>query len=1525
MNRVNTTIFISDQNGRPGSFVRRQLISSSSGYNTLAMTDQGDIALLYENEWALNPSSAGIPSGSHAVAGSGTISLAIVQPHVVKQQGYIRCADALCHSENPPPPPAQVNSSVGYCRDPALQPPLKIDDLATQIDGDVDLRGPCAGELLHNGICLVIPKDGANLSDTRVRAPPYVRHPPEVINISLGRQLLAVDDFLIASPGNLQRKWHAVQYDDANPVLSPTKEWEGSIAMPFSSGAWYDEEAGAYKLYYNCGAAKNMTCLAVSDDAKTWRKPVLTAAVRKGTNIVREIEHYDTNVIWYDHVERNSSRRWKMSEAACAYCDHSFGLLAGDGITWEVLVKRTGYVPDRSTIFFDPFRSKWVFSIKSAQSHKGQGRCRAYWESTDLLDAHLSNWTHDPLWKTDCLVSRSGRVESCGKGIPRPWVGTDEGEAHLAPPIAKTVSSFKPELYNLDAVGYESMMVGAFSILQCKHTDDPTSCPGGGEQGHTSNSTEFNAVFAGFSRDGWHWSRTDVPRRPLAGLSPDPSAWNYEDVQSTGGGFLVQDDILRFFFSGRRAGMQCSTTGTGTLRRDGFASLQSNATSTLTTRAVQWNSGLRHMFVNFRGDRLRVGIRTVDEPRLPGFALSECVGMTRADSTRAEIRWTGAADLKAVAGKVVQIMIEVTNGELFSFWVAENKCGASRGPLAAGGPSAVHGYDMHGSCKTDDTAAPSTCSGAHYTYVAHSWQATCSTPGTIGIFSNAFVALQKAGATGQCARYGNILPMIDLGGSPFAPSGFGDLANETVPCLVHGNAATQSCPQHSNLTRCGSETAWCIDTKGSWPLGLLKQASGSRVVHVEGPQRDAIMDCAKRGAQPGSATNLSRCADRIAVPECDGQLPATAFGHWEFTLWWDSAMAELRGQADKFFASLAKTGATVDEIVQDTEMIESHYARIVAPRFMEWYPGQQKFVGSKIYPTISDACARARWLAIQKDRRWPALLEQLTARGFRANTSEPEYLAKAMGLYITAPCVGDGNAYAMTDSTNQAVFNTVMSERFATGWASTYYEAAQKFYPNIRSSNYDMRKRHPAFCIPERVDGIADCSVAGGGVVGMQAMNAYPNEYNATLITPSLVKYFGFPANESYELTPFNLMRWILLHQRTNVLAGPTVPTKPWIFPKSVCYAGHACPLITKNGKTHYEEMLFHLALAGSRGFLLFNPFFDYVSVIEPGTTGRVSMLDYKVLSIVLSELTEVVDCEGAVWVRDGSLRFEDSFLLSGMLVTPALKVWRLTLQNSTLVDARESIASAPNAAVLNISGVSAKLPSGEIAACDLLFSGGSVLEVNGSASALGLWISQPASEVNSEAKIWLQCVGGERMDWPPPDHVAPPAAHIAREYSCRGGLCVEAAEGNFTQSTCDDTCVKTDDADINKSAASRRWVSYWLSISEVNASLAMDTLRQAGGKSVATSVMVDCGDTIGANGTLQAGGGRAHQWAAPCDAEIPAQLAAMGIGFERLIQSNGGGWAPLRAMLASPQSSIAAIVRLAKAQKLRGVTWDGE
>ena len=106
------------------------------------------------------------------------------------------------------------------------------------------------------------------------------------------------------------------------------------------------------------------------------------------------------------------------------------------------------------------------------------------------------------------------------------------------------------------------------------------------------------------------------------------------------------------------------------------------------------------------------------------------------------------------------------------------------------------------------------------------------------------------------------------------------------------------------------------------------------------------------------------------------------------------------------------------------------------------------------------------------------------------------------------------------------------------------------------------------------------------------------------------------------------------------------------------------------------------------------------------------------------------------------------------------------------------------------------------------------------------------------------------------------------------------------------------------------RWVSYWLSLSAVNATVALDTLRAQGGSQVATSLFVDCGDTILQDGSLQAGGGLLSPSLAACDGKLPAQLRSLGIGFERLIQSKGDSIEPLRAMFKAPQKSIDAIVR---------------
>ena len=326
----------------------------------------------------------------------------------------------------------------------------------------------------------------------------------------------------------------------------------------------------------------------------------------------------------------------------------------------------------------------------------------------------------------------------------------------------------------------------------------------------------------------------------------------------------------------------------------------------------------------------------------------------------------------------------------------------------------------------------------------------------------------------------------------------------------------------------------------------------------------------------------------------------------------------------------------------------------------------------------------------------------------------------------------------------------------------------------------------------------------------MQADDSYPTEYNSTFTAVMLKKHFGYICEE-YPLDGFHMAKWLVNHQKAHVLADPTTPIKPWIFPKSVCYGGNVCPLSAAHGgSTYYEEMLFQLALIGARGFYLFNPWFDLLSSAEGP---RATMMDYKVLSATLSELDTSIGGEGASWLTDDSaLRFDDGFILNAMDVNVSQRVWRLTLMRppgpeGADFDARVWVHDSSKL-VVNVSGVRFKLsPSAEkLSTCNLLFSGASLLQLTNSSSSvskLGLWVKQTPST----GAVWLQC-GATRVGWPRPTATAPTPTPRVQRYTCTGGLCVEFADGNSTETTCGGLCdrsmhFKSDD---DHSAYSSPW-----------------------------------------------------------------------------------------------------------------------
>lgn len=517
-----------------------------------------------------------------------------------------------------------------------------------------------APEVLYNGIILGSPwPPRRRYADEYPVTPPYLAHPPSVIPIDVGRQLF-VDDFLIEET-SLARTWHQATYHPANPILHPDTAWErrddpnewnkrptNPSAMVFSDGVFFDPADRLFKMWY-MGGYGMATCLATSHDGIAWQRPAFDVVA--GTNIVNT-QGRDSTTVWLDLHEPDPRRRYKMS----LWFDHALILWTSpDGIHWN-RIGETGRTADRTTFFRNPFRQVWVFSLRANQFAEGSaisGRYREYWESRDFAPAPA--WTPAPVaW-----------VKADTEDFSRPDVTT------------------RPELYNLDCVAYESVMLGLFSVWR----------------GETAVREKINEVTVGFSRDGFHWDRPN--RRTFIGVSDEAGSWNWGNVQSAGGCCLIVGDALHFYVSGRqgRPGTNepgvCST-GLATLRRDGFASMDwladaparraGSATSPghLITRPIRFSGS--HLFVNadLEGGELRAEVLDQSGRVLAPFNRDASIPVT-GNGTRLAVNWTKGS-LADVASQEVRLRFTMTRGRLYSFWVSRDATGRSRGYPAAGGP-----------------------------------------------------------------------------------------------------------------------------------------------------------------------------------------------------------------------------------------------------------------------------------------------------------------------------------------------------------------------------------------------------------------------------------------------------------------------------------------------------------------------------------------------------------------------------------------------------------------------------------------------------------------------------------------------------------------------------------------------------------------------------------------------------------------------------------------------------------------------
>ncbi|MHC5139247.1 MAG: hypothetical protein ACYSOF_05085, partial [Planctomycetota bacterium] len=433
--------------------------------------------------------------------------------------------------------------------------------------------------------------------------------------------------------------------------------WERNVCISAGSGITFDANGGAV---FTCTQAildalpgvVNFKLLAQKTGSPSLNEEFLlpfpfASVSRAGNSVypISEDDNYyrDSVSILIDYNAPASERyKWFATEFPGGGTQLTYRN-SPDGIHWSAPLNTKHIYGDRTTVFYNPFRDVWVCSQRSENSF---GENRSYVEGTTPMEL-INN------------VQFNDGVTVTLPGVH--WVGGDNLDPHHTDPL---FSHFDPWLYTLDAMPYESVMLGQFSIWN-----------GPDYAGSALYWVPKRVdILLGFSRDGFHWDRPDRTR--FISCTWDPQSWRMGNLQSVVGSPLVVGDELFFYFNARPKPAPDAPdwdgdyqAGLAMLRRDGFASMDaSGSTKTLTTRPVQFTGKYLYVNVDCPVGDLKVEVLNTSDQVISPFTLASCDAISD-DTTRKRVTWGANDDLSALAGTPVKFRFSLTDGSLFAFWV----------------------------------------------------------------------------------------------------------------------------------------------------------------------------------------------------------------------------------------------------------------------------------------------------------------------------------------------------------------------------------------------------------------------------------------------------------------------------------------------------------------------------------------------------------------------------------------------------------------------------------------------------------------------------------------------------------------------------------------------------------------------------------------------------------------------------------------------------------------------------------------
>ena len=505
----------------------------------------------------------------------------------------------------------------------------------------------------------------------------------EPVDVDCGRQLF-VDDCLIESTNGVVRHWNRPTKLES-PIIRPTADGGtriGGCTVATDGGLWWDPTVGKFRLWYEDNWKGDMR-YAESSDGLVWEYPDLGHV--KGTNRVfadgDRNARLDTWSVSPDYAAANPYSRWLMlTSYSFGYergDDHLF--VSADGKSFAHL-GISGWSGDRTTLYYDPFLAKWVFSLRDAR--RNVGRCRRFHVQDEFKPNPVPYGWEKP--KKPLPPEKLRKMEA-----PDKWT-----ELELDYAAGCETGGRRCALYSFTAAPYESLMLGVMEVLHAE--------PGDNRDCEEKGLPKQTALRFSFSRDGRAYHPS--PEEAIRPCGWGSGKWDTGYLSAVGGVCVIKDEKLWFYYSAvrgdaekrrgivgkekhRNQGMYYNgAIGAATLRRDGFCGMVADGNGEIVTRPLAFTGS--HLFVNAECLFGEVAAEVLDETgaAVSGFSAADCRGLKYVDRTKAELSFAGGT-LDALKDRNVRLRFKLHCATLYSFWVSPSARGESRGYVAGGGPA----------------------------------------------------------------------------------------------------------------------------------------------------------------------------------------------------------------------------------------------------------------------------------------------------------------------------------------------------------------------------------------------------------------------------------------------------------------------------------------------------------------------------------------------------------------------------------------------------------------------------------------------------------------------------------------------------------------------------------------------------------------------------------------------------------------------------------------------------------------------